>query len=122
MSQKLGCIRLTEIECWARIGVSPEERAHPQRLLINLDLSLDLEPAGRTDCLDLTLDYAQVVETLRDQASQGEFHLLEALARQLMQLLMGIPRVEAVALEIEKFPADLTGQLKKVAVRLDHSR
>jgi len=122
MSQKLGCIRLTGIECWSRIGVSPEERAHPQRLVVNLDLSLDLKAAGRNDRLDLTLDYAQVVESLRDQASQGEFHLLEALASRLMQSLMEIPRVQAVAFEIEKFPADLTGQLQKVAVRLDQSR
>ncbi len=122
MNHKLGCIRLSGIECWARIGVSAAERAHPQRILINVDLSLDLEAAGHSDSFELTLDYAQVVELLRDQVAESEFQLLEALASHLMKRLIGIPRVEKVVLEVEKFPADLAGKLEKVAVRLSQSR
>jgi dihydroneopterin aldolase len=122
MSRSTDWICLTGIECRTHIGVTPEERALPQRLSINLELGLDLEPAGHSDQLELTLDYSEVVGLVRRETARSRFQLIEALAGHLLQLLMELPRVESARIEIEKFPADLRGQVGKVAVRLSRTR
>ncbi len=52
-------IHLREISCQAHIGVTEEERTVAQRILLDLILHLDLEPAAQTDDLEKTVDYRQ---------------------------------------------------------------
>ena len=42
-------IIIKDLEVQAHIGVTADEREHPQRLLINLVLERDLAEAGRLD-------------------------------------------------------------------------
>ena len=46
-------------------GVHEHEQRTPQPFEIDLELVLDLVPAGRTDDLDLTIDYSAVFTTCR---------------------------------------------------------
>lgn len=117
--RSLDHIHLIEIECQARIGVSEGERSHRQELRIDVDLGLDLEPAGNSDRLDLTLDYGEVARLIRSEVARSNFKLLEALAYQLVQTLLALPRVQEVTLKVYKYPADLVGQVKQVAVSVN---
>ena len=42
-------ISIAEIEVQSRIGVPEEERAHPQRLLISVELETDVSAAAKAE-------------------------------------------------------------------------
>ena len=94
-------LRLLDIECRSRIGVTREERTRPQSIRVDpvlkgrgkvvrvdLDLGLDLEAAGNSDAIDLTVDYVKVVDRVRAIAAEREYRLVEALARTLCRRLL----------------------------------
>ena len=62
------------------IGVPEDERRRPQSLLMDLDIELDANPAGKTDELVDTVDYAEVVADIRDCLAGKSYFLLERLA------------------------------------------
>jgi 7,8-dihydroneopterin aldolase/epimerase/oxygenase len=63
-----------------RCGVTAEERAVGQTLVVDVHLTPCTSRAAETDALDDAVDYARVVDTVRDVVEGGEFHLLERLA------------------------------------------
>jgi len=105
------------------IGVPPEERATPQDVLIDVDLAMDLSAAGRSDSIKDTMDYRQVWELLRECIAEREFHLVEALATQIGDLLLErFERVTSVTVGVTK-PAALAAKgVGEVGVRLTVSR
>ena len=58
-------IVIRDLELDAHIGVPEAERAQPQRLLVTIEMELDLSVAGRTDSESATTDYAAVAQRIR---------------------------------------------------------
>ena len=52
----------------------------PQRFEVDVELALNLQPAGLSDDLAQTLDYGRVFETCRQIVESTRFDLIEALA------------------------------------------
>jgi dihydroneopterin aldolase len=73
-------IAIEGIELRGRCGVTPEERAVGQTLVVDVRLEPVSRTAGTTDDLDDTVDYGRVVDLVRGVVETGEFHLLERLA------------------------------------------
>ena len=96
----LDWVVIEELECRARVGVAEEERRTRQRLLIDLELGLELRKAGQRDRVEETVDYAAAAQAVRRFAEAGSFHLVEAVAE------------GAAALVLERFP------IKEVRVRV----
>src|SRR4029079_19234960 len=73
-------------------GVLPEEQGRAQPFEVDLELSVDLAPAGRSDVLSDTVDYdgltAQVVKIVEG----GGLSLLEALAERIAAVCRADPR------------------------------
>ena len=65
------------------VGVLPHEQAQPQPLEVDLDLHLDLAPAGRSDVLDDTADYGALCDVAERVVTTTSYALLEALAEHL---------------------------------------
>ena len=61
-------------------GVHPREKVEPQRFEVDVELVLDLAPAGHTDELAETVDYAAVYETTRRILASPSRNLIESLA------------------------------------------
>jgi dihydroneopterin aldolase len=114
-------ILIAAIPLSVRIGVPDEERAEPQRLLLDLSLELDLEPAANTDDLSLTVDYQALVVKLQRLAQTNECRLLETLTGRVCRAALEDPRVIAVEARVRKFPASLAGQAESVAVEMRRS-
>ena len=111
-------LRLLDIKCRSRIGVTPEERKRPQPIRVDLDLSLDLEAAGNSDAIDLTVDYVKVVARVQAIAAEREYRLVEALARTLCRRLLQEIPVDRVQVTVWKRPEELKGKLSEVAVTM----
>jgi len=106
----------------ARLGELPEERAFPQKLLLDLIIELELEAAVNTDQLTLTVDYKKLVDRLQATAERTTCNLLETLTSRLCQVALEDPKVNAVHARLRKFPAELTGQVDSVAVEITRKR
>jgi dihydroneopterin aldolase len=108
-------IVISHLEATGRVGVTAAERASPQRLLVSLELDLDLVRAGQSDDLDATVDYAAVAQTVRQTVGSRERHLIEAVAHDIASTLLRDPLVRSVTVEVKKFSVPGTDH---VAVRI----
>jgi 7,8-dihydroneopterin aldolase/epimerase/oxygenase len=81
-------IVLNRMQFFGYHGAIPEENKLGQRFYIDVELFLDLEPAGRSDDLSLTINYAEVYGKVKEIAEGRPFQLIEALAEQVASVLL----------------------------------
>ncbi len=79
MSRSLSII-LEGMEFRGRCGVTAEERAIGQTLVVDVRLDPQSLGAGQSDELAETVNYSQIVNYVRGVVEGGEFNLLERLA------------------------------------------
>lgn len=96
-------LALHDIACMAHIGVTEEERRERQRLAVDLELYADLEEAGRGGDLKRTIDYREVCEVVRGRFESARFHLVEAAARSILDLVLERFPVQRAVVRIRKF-------------------
>ncbi len=94
---------IEELQVQARIGVTPKERSRPQRILVDLELELDLRRAGREDRVEWAVDYGEVARQVRGFLRQRTFHLAEAAAEGVAQLLLDRFQLRGVRARVFKF-------------------
>ncbi|MDF2926326.1 MAG: hypothetical protein K0R57_5240 [Paenibacillaceae bacterium] len=81
-------IVLERMQFFGYHGVLPEETRLGQRFVIDVEMFLDLEPAGRSDDLNLTVNYAEAYAKVKEIAEGKPFRLIEALAEQVASVLL----------------------------------
>ncbi|HXG47779.1 MAG TPA: dihydroneopterin aldolase [Methylomirabilota bacterium] len=112
-------ITIADLEVYLHVGVTEEERANPQRLLITLDMALDVRPAAASDNLAHTIDYAAVAQRVMDFGTGCHWELIEALAGDLAEMVLDEFKPESVTVEVKKF---VLPHARHVAVRLTRAR
>jgi len=78
-------IILEEIRVKTKIGITKEERARPRDVLVNVEIFLDLQKAGRSDDLADTIDYRDVLKLVNLLLVEKEFVLIESVAETIAQ-------------------------------------
>jgi len=93
----------------ASIGVYPHENGVPQRVRINLDLTVTEDTAGNLsrpavgrDDLSRVVDYAQIVTRVRAIVAAGHVQLVETLAERIAETCLLDPRVTTATVRVEK--------------------
>jgi dihydroneopterin aldolase len=100
------------------IGVPKIERAHPQRLLIDLDIESDLSKAVSSDDFSETIDYQKIVEKVKRTVASKRFSLIEGLAGAISDAILKDTRIAAVSVRVRKFPSQLRDHVEYVAVEI----
>ncbi|MDD5091567.1 MAG: dihydroneopterin aldolase [Candidatus Wallbacteria bacterium] len=97
-------IRLNKLEFYGYHGVFSEERKLGQKLLVSLDLQVDLSKACKSDRIEDTVDYTRIYETAKSVIQgSGSFNLLEHLAWQIAgSLLQGFENVKCLEVTVCK--------------------
>ncbi len=115
-------IRIVDLEVWTHIGVPDAERAHSQRLLISLDMTIDsFAHAASTDNVAWTVDYAEVSRHVQQLATRKPRKLIETLAEEIAaDLFKGFP-IRTLAVEVKKFVLPDT-QYVAVKIERTHER
>ena len=104
-------------------GVSDAERAERQPIEVDLEVRLDLAPAGAADDLAQTVDYGALFETRRLVVEDGSFRLLEGIAERIAtDVLTGQSRVEALTVTVRKPGVPIDGVLDWAGVTLERAR
>lgn len=86
-------ILLTGLSFPCVIGLPDSERLHPQRLDVEIGLSLSLDGAAAGD-LSASVDYVRVLEQVQFVAQHGRWRLLESLGSALAAHLLRRPAAE----------------------------
>ena len=107
----------------ARHGVEAREKTEPQRFEVDVELHLDLQPAGLEDDLTQTVDYALVYGTVRQIVESTTFNLIEALAEAIAhEVLADQPRVREILVRVRKPDVRLGGPLDHAGVEIRRAR
>lgn len=97
-------LSVAALRCRCHIGVTEEERRERQKIEIDLDLYADLEQAGRTADLARTIDYRDLCERVRGLLEEGRWHLVEAAALAVLDLVFERwGRVGRAAVRVRKY-------------------
>jgi dihydroneopterin aldolase len=116
-------ILLNSIEFYGYHGVTDEERRIGHHFSLDLALELDLAPAGRTDDLQLTVDYGDVCLRALSIGEGPPVHLLEGLAARIAEAcLQAYPAVAAVEVAVRKRLPPLPAHVAAVEVRIRRAR
>jgi dihydroneopterin aldolase len=100
-------------------GVLPEEQVRAQPFEVDLELFVDLAPAGASDALADTVDYGALSELVRDVVASEHYQLLERLAQRIADVCHRDPRVERVVVEVRKMEPPVTATVDHVGVRIE---
>ncbi|MBM4409608.1 MAG: dihydroneopterin aldolase [Chloroflexi bacterium] len=100
-------------------GVLEQELREPQPFEIDVEMLLNLQPAGVDDDLSKTVDYGQVFEACRQIVESTRFRLVEALAEAIAhEVLAGFPLVMEVGVRLRKPKAPIAGTFDWVGVEI----
>jgi dihydroneopterin aldolase len=100
-------------------GATAEEQLRPQPFEVDLELLVDLAPAGASDVLADTVDYGAVCDAARAVVEKEHHQLLERLAARIAEDCAKDTRVRGIVVEVRKMDPPLRGPLAHVAVRVE---
>src|SRR5689334_19986103 len=112
-------ITIVDLEVFYCVGVTDEERAKPQRLLMTVDMNFDFSSAALSDRIEKTIDYHTVVQQLLGYGHNRSWRLLERLATNIADTILSQYEPQAVTVEVKKFAIP---QARFVAVSVTRSR
>ena len=112
-------ITIVDLEVFFCVGVSDEERANPQRLLVTLDMSVDFASAAVSDRIEKTINYHSLVQDLIRFGEGRSWKLLEKLVSNLADMVLSEYKPQAIMVEVKKFAIP---QARYVAVSLTRTR
>jgi 7,8-dihydroneopterin aldolase/epimerase/oxygenase len=114
-------IELRALELFGHHGAEDEERRAGQRFLFDLWLDVG-DAAARTDRLEDTVDYRDVVEALRAVSDGRQFRLLESLASAVADALLERFPVERARVRVRKPDVRLAAPVEYSAVSVVRGR
>jgi dihydroneopterin aldolase len=96
-------ITIADLEVYYCVGVSDEERAQPQRLLLTVELFFDFSGAAAGDRLIRTIDYFVVSQHLLNFGEGRSWKLIEKVAVNVADLVLAEFKPQGVSVEVKKF-------------------
>lgn len=112
-------ITIADLVVFYHVGVSDEERAKAQRLLLTVEMETDFKEPAATDELDDTVDYYAVSRRLLKLGEGRNWKLIESLASEVTELILREYPIKAVTVEVKKF---ILPETRHVAVKTRRAR
>jgi FolB domain-containing protein len=103
LSKDMATIKIEDLEVFYCVGVTDEERAKPQRLLLIVDMQADIAAAAMTDRLSKTIDYFEVSQELLKFGSGRSWKLIEKVAVSVAEFVKSQYHPDRVTVEVKKF-------------------
>ena len=115
-------IRITGIRVFAYHGVLPDEKKDGQNFLVDVELSMDLTPAGASDALAETVDYGLLAQRIHDVVASERWDLIERVATRVAETALEDDRVDAVVATVHKPAAPIAVGFSDVSVTVRRDR
>jgi dihydroneopterin aldolase len=118
-SGAVATIVLSGISFEGRHGVSTAERLSTRRFEVDVEIEADVSAAERSDRLRDTIDYTRIGGIVVAVGTSEPHHLLESLARRMLDALAAAFAGTRITLELRKMsPPGCPGHPAYSAVRL----
>ena len=117
---RLRHVFVKDLEIDALLGIYPEEKARPQRIIVNIDLSVKEGNDPTSDDIKNVVSYEIVVKKVERIVAQGHVNLVETLAELIAGACLKDARVMAARVRIEK--PDVIKNARSVGVEIERAR
>ncbi len=87
------------------IGVYDHEKSAPQKIRVNVDLSVLEDSRHLNDDIDNVVCYEKIATAIETIVSSGHVHLVETLAENIAEMSLQDPRVSCARVRVEKLEA-----------------
>jgi dihydroneopterin aldolase len=121
----MDCVRInvTKLALFAYHGVNDEEQKLGQRFYIDMALLVAPVAATRTDRLDDTISYEDVIHCAEDVFLEKKYRTIERAAYAVGDAIMGrFPTIQTLSVTVHKPSAPVAAIFDDVAVTVDFSR
>jgi dihydroneopterin aldolase len=108
---------LREMTFYGYHGDVEAERELGGRYRVDLEIGMDLSPAGRTDDLQRAVDYVLVYQMVREVVEEQQHRLLESIAEAIARQVLGLAPVREVKVRVGKSPP-VRGSFGEFAVEI----
>ena len=115
-------IVLANMRFQGRHGYYDHELLATQPFEVDVELFLNLQPAGVDDDLTKSVDYGAVYEVVRAIVESTSFRLLEAIAEAISHELLADFAVDEVGVRVRKPAVKLGGPLDHAGVEIRRRR
>lgn len=116
-------IFLNQLQFYGYHGLFPEEKKLGQRFLVDAELHLSLQKAGKTDDMLDSIDYGQAFEVIRQVVEGEPKNLIEAVAEHIADtLLTAFSSLESCVITVIKPDPPIPGNYNSVAVEINRRR
>ncbi|MDO8648534.1 MAG: dihydroneopterin aldolase [Candidatus Peregrinibacteria bacterium] len=94
-------LTIVDLSLWTRIGVTEEERAKEQQILIVIEFPQDAAAIAKNDDVRKGIDYAQVIAAVQEVGKE-ERSTIEALAEDIAAVILLKFRPDSVRVTVTK--------------------
>lgn len=101
-------IFLSEVKVETNLGVPEWERMTLQTVVLDLEIAMPHSRSCETDSIADTIDYGLVIARIRQTLAENSFHLVEALAEHICQIILNEFSAPWVKIKVAK-PGILPG-------------
>lgn len=113
-------IYLKNVEIFANHGVFQEEKTLGQKFILDLELTLSLEEAGKTGDLTKSVHYGELCHGIEKEFTKVSYDLIETAAEKVAEYtLVNYPIVESVKVTLKKPWAPIGRHLDYAAVEIE---
>jgi 7,8-dihydroneopterin aldolase/epimerase/oxygenase len=109
-----------DLDLMALIGIYDHEKVKPQRIVVNVDLSVQEAEGPMSDDIDHVVSYEIVVKKIEAIVAAGHVNLVETLAEKFAEACLRDKRVLAARVRIEK--PDIIPNARSVGVEIERGR
>ena len=117
---RLRHVFVKDLQIDALLGIYPEEKTKPQRIVINIDLSVKEGNDPLSDDIKNVVSYEIVVRKVEEIVAAGHVGLAETLAELIAAACLRDKRVMAARVRIEK--PDVIPNARSVGVEIERLR
>lgn len=116
-------IIIKDLKLYAYHGVNPEEKIEGQNFVLDIECKADLGLPCRTDDVDDTVSYAQIIKLVRKVFTAEKYDLIEKAAQVVADaILLNFEAVKSVKITLKKPEAPMKADFGYVAVQIKRER
>lgn len=117
----MGKIRINNLKFYTKNGVLKEERILGQQLEIDVELTMDLTKAGKTDDVADTVNYAEVNDQIAARLEKDSFNLIEAVASAILDDIEKNhgQKLQKAMIRIRKYSVPMPGIFDNIEIEME---
>ena len=116
-------ILIRNLKIFAYHGVNPEEKVQGQNFILDIDAFVDISVPCKTDNVDDTVSYAEIIEeTIRIFTSRKDDLVERAAERVSEGLFERFEKIQALRILLKKPDAPIDADFEYVGVEIERNR